>query len=273
MIAFRAMIIASRILFAAAAIAGTAAVAQVQKPVANSGENEKNLEALRRSRESMAKWIQTQQIISKELADWKTGREILEDRIHLTKGQLEQVKENLAKAEEEIAKADDTKKGNVAKREELLAATAAMRESLAKFEGRIRELHAYLPIPFQEKIAALYQRIPPDPETTKISLAERYQNVIGILNEVNKLNNEIVVASEIRLLGDGKPTEVQTIYLGLGQAYFLSLKGDAAGWGKPTAKGWEWTNNNALVKPLRETLAVMQNKTKPKFIGLQARVP
>lgn len=258
---------------AAAALPAMHASAEVAAAEPGKGDVAGRAEEFRKSQENMAKWIQTQQIISKELSDWKTGREILEDRVSLTQGQFEQVKGNMAKTEEEIAKADSTKKEQVVKREELLAATAAMKEALPTLETQIKELHEFLPPPFQEKIAPIFQRIPPDPATTKITLAERYQNVIGILNEINKLNNEITVASEIRLLGDGKPTEVQTIYLGLGQAYFLTLKGDAAGWGKPGAKGWEWTNDNTLVKPLRETFAVMGNKTKPKFIALPARVP
>ncbi|MBC7852981.1 MAG: DUF3450 family protein, partial [Pirellulaceae bacterium] len=174
--------------------------------------------------------------------------------------------------EEEIAKTEGAKKEAVGKKEELFAAAESLRTAVPALEAEVRGLHGLLPPPFQEKIAPIFQRIPTDADNTKISLAERYQNVIGILNEIGKLNSELTVVSEIRLLEDGKPSEVQTIYLGLGTAYYLSRNEDAAGVGRPGADGWEWVPRNDLAKPLSEALAVMQNKTKPKFVAVPAEV-
>lgn len=230
------------------------------------------VEAIKESKAALAKWMLSQQIISKELADWKVARDIFNDRIELTKGQLEVVEEKLKGVEEEISKADSTKVAALQRKDELLAATETLRKEVPTLEEQVKERHGLLPVPFQDKVAPIFQRIPTDPATAKISLAERYQNVIGILNEVNKLHNEITVVSEIRLLADGKPTEVQTIYLGLAQAYYLSMKGDAAGIGKPGDKGWEWTPRNELAKPLQDVLAVMNAKTKPRFIPIPASV-
>lgn len=249
----------------------------VQKPgsaVAPGGKPDPGakVEALKESKAALAKWMQGQQIISKELAEWATAKDIFNDRVELTKGQLEAVEEKLKGVEEEISKADKAKVEAIKRKDELLAATETLRKELPGLEDAVRDRHNLLPIPFQDKVAPIFQRIPTDPATTKISLAERYQNVIGILNEVNKLNNEITVVSEIRLLADGKPTEVQTIYLGLAQAYYLSMKGDAAGIGKPGAKGWEWTPRNELTKSLKDVIAVMNAKTKPHFIAIPASV-
>ncbi len=230
------------------------------------------MEALRGSRESVAKWMQSQQIISKELVEWATARDILKDRIELTKGQLESVEAKTREAEAEIAKSDATKLEALKKRDELEAATKALAEDLPKLEAMIRERHALLPVPFQDKVAPFFQRMPADPKTTKISAAERYQNVFAILQEMNKLSNDIAVVPEIRLI-EGKPTEVQTIYLGLAQAYYLSTNGAAAGLGKPGEKGWEWTPRNELTKPLKDVMAVMNSKTKPHFVSLPATVP
>jgi hypothetical protein len=229
-------------------------------------------EALRESKEALAKWMQSEQIISKELADWTTAREIFNDRLELTKGQLDAVEEKMKEVEAEMSKADTTKVASIKKRDELLAATEALRAELPSLEEHVRDRHSLLPMPFQDKVAPIFQRIPTDSKNTKISLAERYQNVLGILSEMNKLSNEIAVISEIRLLADGKPTEVQTIYLGLAQAYYLSMNGTAAGVGKPGAKGWEWTQRDELAKPLKDVIAVMNSKTKPKFISVPATV-
>jgi hypothetical protein len=261
------MLAASALLSAGAA--GQAPALSKPGPAADPGAK---AESIKESKAALAKWMQSQQIISKELAEWATARDIFNDRVELTKGQLEAIEEKLKGVEEEIGKADTAKVAAIQRKDELLAATEALRSELPALEEQVRDRHTLLPVPFQDKVAPIFQRIPTDPKTTKISLAERYQNVIGILNEVNKLHNEITVVSEIRLLADGKPTEVQTIYLGLAQAYYLSMKGDAAGTGKPGAKGWEWTPRNELTKPLKDVLAVMNAKTKPRFISIPATV-
>ena len=43
----------------------------------------------------------------------------------------------------------------------------------------------------------LVQRLPQNSADTKIGLPERFQNVIGILNEIGKANGEVTVATEI----------------------------------------------------------------------------
>jgi hypothetical protein len=44
----------------------------------------------------------------------------------------------------------------------------------------------------------LFNRIPVDPANTRVSVAERFQNVLGILNEVNKVNSEMSINFEAR---------------------------------------------------------------------------
>jgi len=65
---------------------------------------------------------------------------------------------------------------------------------------------------------------------------------------------------------------VKTFYVGLGQAYYLSAKEDAAGRGWPTPKGWEWKRDDALIKPLQQGVAVLNAKAKAKFFPLPATI-
>ena len=52
----------------------------------------------------------------------------------------------------------------------------------------------------RERQAPLAQRLPQNSADTKIGLPERFQNVIGILNELGKANGEVTVATEIRTM-------------------------------------------------------------------------
>jgi hypothetical protein len=226
---------------------------------------------LEETRLTLAKWIETQQIIAKERNDWQQGREILQGRIDLVGKEVGVLKERIRQSEEAVAQSDR-------KRDELLAQDAELKtlgEQLATaatvMEEQIRGLLKQLPDPVKGRIAPLVERIPADPAATRVTPAERFQNVLGILNEVNKANSEISVAYEIRTLADGSSSEVQVIYLGLAQAYFLSPKGEA-GIGRPTEDGWKWEPAPGAANQILLALEVIEGKHVPTFVPLPIKI-
>lgn len=87
-----------------------------------------------------------------------------------------------------------------------------------------------------------------------MSLSERFLNVVGVLNEVNKFQREVTVTSEVRKLAEtGSSAEVTAVYVGIGQGYYTTANGKSAGIGNATATGWEWTPNNAAAPQSRRS--------------------
>jgi hypothetical protein len=144
-------------------------------------------------------------------------------------------------------------------------------EVVTGMEVEIRRLFKRLPEPIQTKLQPLYQRIPEDPAKTRVSAAERFQNVLGILNEVNKANNEITVSYEVHHLADGKPSEVKVIYVGLAQAYYVSARGEA-GIGRPGAEGWTWEPSETIARDVTIALEILQGKHTPVVVALPAKI-
>jgi hypothetical protein len=138
-------------------------------------------------------------------------------------------------------------------------------------EAEVRKLFKSMPEPIQTKLLPLSQRIPEDASNTRVSAAERFQNVLGILNELNKANNEITVAYEVHTLAGGKPSEVQAIYVGLAQAYYVSASGEA-GIGRPTADGWKWEPSKAVAGDVSTALEILQGKHTPVFVALPVKL-
>jgi hypothetical protein len=132
-------------------------------------------------------------------------------------------------------------------------------------EGRIRLLQDRFPDPLKERIRPLYGRLPADSAHSSISVAERFQNLAGILNEAAKFNGEITLTSEVRTLSDGKPAEVKVVYVGLGQAFFVGGAGQA-GTGRPGAGGWEWKGDDSIAPAVQQVVEILQNKAKPSFV-------
>jgi len=222
---------------------------------------------LEETRLKMDKWLETQQIISKERKDWQQGKEILLGRLEVVKKEIATLEEKTTQAEASVAEANKKRSEMLAENDQLKVAGAQLTGAVAEMEGEIRKMFKQLPEPIQTKLQPLYQRIPENPSKTRVAAAERFQNILGILNELNKTNNEITVSYEVHSLADGRPSEVKAIYVGLAQAYYVSARGEA-GIGRPTADGWKWEPSKAVARDVLTALEILEGKQSPAFVPL-----
>ncbi|MBU3727925.1 MAG: DUF3450 domain-containing protein [Phycisphaerales bacterium] len=190
------------------------------------------------ARAAMQRWVETRRIVSDEAQEWALGKELLESRIDILSRELASVQERIAEAEKSITEADERRAALVAENDRVRAGSAALAKVAAMMEMRTKQLVARLPDPIRERIRPLSSRLPEDPSTTTLPLTTRFQNVVGIVNEVNKFNREITTTTEIRKLADGSSAEVTVVYLGLAQAFFVGGSGRVAGYGGASADGW-----------------------------------
>jgi hypothetical protein len=235
-----------------------------QKPKPQAPATGQTLEEMRLA---MGKWIETQQIVAKERKDWQQGKEILTSRIDLVKKEIALLEQKIAEAQASADKAQKKKDELLTANESHKTSNAQLTAAVTTMEADIKKLWHTLPEPVQANAQKLFQRIPADAATTRISAAERYQNVLGILDIANKANNEITVNYEIRTLAGGKKSEVQAIYVGLGVAYYVSADGDA-GIGHPTPTGWRWEPSAAVSRDLVMALDIMKGKHTAAFVPL-----
>ena len=220
------------------------------------------------TRLTLNKWIETQQIISKERNDWQQGKEILQGRIELVGKEVGVLKDRITQSELAVVESNKKRDELVAENDQLKAVTAQLSDAVTTMEDQVRKLAKLMPEPVNAKLLPLMQRMPADPTNTRVSTAERFQNVLGILNELNKANSEISVSYEIRTLADGSSSEVQVFYVGLAQAYYISPRG-LAGIGRPTEDGWKWESASAATSSqITQALEIIQGKQTPSFVPL-----
>ena len=226
---------------------------------------------LEETRITLDKWIETQQIISKERKDWQQGKEILQGRLELVKNEIALLQGKIEEAKAGVENTGRKRSALNAQVEHLAEAGATMTAAVTRIEGELRPIHRSLPEPVRARLDPLVRRIPEDPATTKVTAAERFQNVLGILNEVNKANHSISVHYEVRELAGGKPSEVQAIYVGLAQAYYVSGGGEA-GIGRPGPDGWTWEPSKSIAHDVSRSLEILQGKQSPAFVALPMRL-
>lgn len=217
-------------------------------------------------------WVQTRQLISEEKKDWALDREMLEERIKLVEHEIGSLREKIGQAQQNISDADKKRAELVEQNDKLKSAGEHLKGIASNLEAQTLSLNKRLPDPIRERIKPLSQRLPEDPNETKLSLSERFQNVIGILNEVNKFNREPTVTSEVRTLDDGSVAEVTALYIGLGQAYYVGAKGTIAGVGRPSENGWSWESSNDSADGITDAVAILKNEKVASFVPLPVKV-
>ena len=214
---------------------------------------------------TMDKWMETQQIISRERKDWQQGKDLILNRTELIKKEITDLEQKIEQSQKDVGEANRKRSELQMEEGELRNSAAQLTEAVGKMESGVRRLSAMLPDSVKEKLQPLFQRIPEDPAKTIVSAAERYQNVLGILNELNKANSEINVSYEVHTLANGKPAEVKAMYVGLAQAYYVSSSGEA-GIGRPTESGWKWEPSKAVSREILMALEILQGKQSPAFV-------
>ncbi len=224
------------------------------------------------TREALAKWVQTQQLISQEKKDLALSREMLNARIELVRHEIESLQEKIQKAEDSIAEADKKREEMMQQNEKLKASSASLVDTVATLESKTQNLLKRLPDPIRDRVKPLSQRLPQEDKETKLSVSERFQNVVGILNEVDKFNRDISVFSEIRTFNDGSSVEVTALYLGLGQGFYASANGSVAGIGTATDQGWVWKEDNLAASQISDVIAILKNEKVASFVQVPVEI-
>lgn len=226
-------------------------------------------EALNSTRTVVKEWVATEKAISSEAIQWEEKQTLLTDLIGVTQAEIETLKQSLETIEATQTEADAVRAELVTEQEELNQGRQRIASFLDGIEPKLQALKPALPTPLQDKLTPLYQRIPQDPATTSLGIAERMQTVIGLLSTINKFDRAITVHEELRTLGDGSTGEVETVYIGLGTAYYRTRSGDDAGIGQPSTDGWQWESQPELSTSIAEVIAIANNQTQEaRFIAL-----
>jgi hypothetical protein len=228
---------------------------------------------LEEARLTMSKWIETQQIISRERNDWQQGKEILLGRLELVRKETSTLDQDIRAAQAKIADSEVERDRLLAERAGLEAQVAHLAQAVDGMETELKKLQASLPEPILAKVKTLYERMPADDAARqRVSVSERFQNVLVILNELDKASGDITIDFEVHTLANGKPSEVKAIYVGLTQAYYVNADGQA-GIGRPAAGGWQWEPTQTISNEVLLAFDILQGKQTPQFVGLPVKLP
>jgi len=232
---------------------------------------------LETAKASLKEHYEFQKLIARERADWQIGKELLGSRIDLVKEQIADFREKAKEQAAKITEADDERSTLTAEDEELGALQATQLDRVEQIEARVRALLPVLPEVLSAKLRSLTERLPAAGSTReeiKTSLGERYQNAVGVLNEINKFHNDLTVVNERREISGGRQAEVQTIYYGLSIAYYAGIgdSSDEAGRGIPGKDGWIWTPMPEEAEGIAAMIAMVEKASSAEYVPLPVTI-
>ena len=224
------------------------------------------------TRTTLEKWVETRQLVSKARTDWQADKETLEQTVQLFSRELATVAEQMGKISTNNMQVDKERAEAEALKKSATESLERTREFATGAEVKIVKLVPQLPVPLQEIIRPLLNKIPADASATRMSAAERMQVVVGILGELDKFNNAVAIFSEKRKNSQGEEVAVETVYVGLGAAYFVNDANNFSGVGTPGAAGWEWTSKPEIAAAVRDVIRVYRNEHPANFVALPATI-
>lgn len=228
--------------------------------------------SLDEARALLEQWVQTRQLVAKTRADWLVEKDLLEGSMRLFERELADLDARVKGLGEANAQVTRERHELEAEKEKLEEAGARARALATAYEERLRVLNKRLPEPLQRRIEPLLKRFPAEAESTRMPATERLQNVVGVLNEIDKFNSSISVESEIRRNAEGREVQVETLYLGLAQAYFVGEEGQFAGMTIPTSEGWETMARNELGPTITRAIGMYRDRVPPALVTLPFEV-
>ncbi|MBN2327018.1 MAG: DUF3450 family protein [Candidatus Omnitrophica bacterium] len=233
---------------------------------------EKPAAGIDETKTALEQWVETQRVISKEKRDLELSKEMLNARIKLVQREIKSLQEKNQEAKNSIAEADQKRAELMDENEKLKQASSSLAGVCVTLEEKMKKLLVRLPDPIRERIKPLSQRLPKEGEKSRLSTAERFQNVVGMLNEIDKFNRDITVTSEVHTLPDGTSFEAAVVYLGISQGYFSASNGAIAGVGFASEEGWVWKPANESAAAIAQTIAILKNEQVASFVQLPIEI-
>ena len=66
----------------------------------------------------------------------------------------------------------------------------------------------------------------------------------------------------------GARREVDILYLGMSQAWYVDAEAKYAGYGVPGETGWVWTEDNSIATSARSAIDIQARRATPAFVKL-----
>jgi len=220
----------------------------------------------------LGQWVETERLISRSQAEWETNRASMQNLIEVYQQEIEALDALITDAEEDTSAAER-------RRAELLQQDGGIREvetrvvaGLIEAEKQLKDLHQHLPPPLQDELRPLFNMLPADPAASRVAIAQRVQPIVAILTQIQRFNQVVTLVEDFREFEAGRTVQTESVWFGLGAAYYVDSADQHAGFAVLGDGGWSWQDDPSLVPLVREFINIYRGTKQASYVKLPVTV-
>ena len=214
------------------------------------------------------KWLAIEQQRNAMINDWHQQEPLLKQRLSLLKQEQAQLEKDLATTSDNDSEVEKKRAELLKSQNNMESGQALLENSLVDYFQVIAEIQPQLPPPlfnaWQKKLSSA--------EFTTADTTKKLNTLLELLEQLNDFEQRISHAETALTLptpqGE-KEIMVQQLYIGLAQAWYVSLDGNLVGRGIPEANGWRWQADNSVDgETILNAIAMIERRSEAQFLQL-----
>ncbi len=213
----------------------------------------------------LEQWVKTRQIISEEASHWEIEKETLTELNEVRKRETAQLEDYLLAAGERVEQLATQRESFAAEESELKRWRMTLEDRVSKLQSAIKPLLGCIPPPLREKIGESLIRL--ETENPEEPLQNRTRDLLLVLQAYLEFQSTLTADSEVREIG-GERREIDVLYAGMTQAWYVDTKGKHSGYGHPGNDGWIWVEDSSIAGKVHEALDIQSRQAMPAFVEL-----
>ncbi|MCB1063990.1 MAG: DUF3450 family protein [Verrucomicrobiae bacterium] len=215
--------------------------------------------------EKLREWVKVKKLISEETSKWEEERQTLVALNELRKREVAQMEELTQASGNRLQEAEAQRRDLLSEEEALRQRRATLEEQIENAEEALRRAIPVFPPPLREKVEASIARV--EMAGAEMPLQDRFRELLIVARAAVEFQQSITVSPDLREF-QGEQVEVDVLYLGLSQAWFVDRRGDYAGSGSPSEQGWQWTEDRRMAGPIRKAINIHRKHAAPELVSL-----
>lgn len=214
------------------------------------------------------KWLTIEQQRNAMVNNWNQQKPLLEQRLSLLKQEQLQLEKSLKTTNATDNEVEEKRTQLLESQNTMESMQANLEKSLVRYYQIIAQLHPQLPPPLYN---AWHKKLTSN-ELKNADITIKLNTLLELLEQLNDFEQRISHTQSPLVLSNeqgNKEVMVHQLYIGLSQAWYVSLDGSLVGRGVPDDSGWKWIADQSVeADTVLNAIAMIERRSEAKFLQL-----
>lgn len=214
------------------------------------------------------KWLSIEQQRNAMINDWHQQKPLLEQRLSLLKQEQQQLEKSLSSANTADNEVEEKRSQLLESQNTMESMQGELDKALIHYYQIVAQVHTQLPPPLYN---AWHKKLT-STELNEADTTVKLNTLLELLEQLNDFEKRISHSQSPLILSAEQGTKevmVHQLYIGLSQAWYVSLDGSLVGRGIPEVTGWKWiADTNVNAETVLNAIAMIERRSEAKFLQL-----